>query len=261
MGIFDYVELSRELKERLGKYGRDNYQTKYMVEEGFIRVYHGVDKYRSLWSLLIWIELLVEPKPSHLDMEPLLRTVKLDDIGNVRLVDVSVALSTYIFNVEEVRERLGKLGFKGPKKRECEELRHITEELCVLHLRNGRAELEFLKAKDEKSPLGIKTLLRIKSGDVEVIVKPGVLIRVSSHTVSVERSKLVFQKVLEEEWSKEAVIANIKVDVEALIRHGGKAEGTLGIRSSMKLDPQSIREELVDKLVELVEDTAKKTLL
>ncbi len=265
MGVFDYVELGSELKERLGKYGGSNYQTKYMVEEGFIRVYNGFNKYYSLWRLHVWIELLVEPKPSKLDMEPILRTVRLDEIGSVKFVDVSVVLSTHIFDIDGIKKRIRELGFKGPEKRERVELRHVTERICTLYLRNGKVELERVKVKDDKTPLGIKTLIKIRGNNVEVMVEDsGTVIRINGSGIHVERQGLESQKILEEEWVKDIIIEDVKADARISIVYGVGVAGTtstMDIKGYMRLDYQTIREDLIDRLVELVENTAEKILL
>jgi len=139
MGIFDYVELSKELREKLGKYGGEGYQTKYSVKQGFITVYNGFNIYRVLWRLHVWIELLVEPsRPLH-EMEPFMNTVKLEEIGRVHSVEISVSLEACIFNSRDVEDRLEELGFVGP----IDSIDNVTEfihrEVGALNLENSRA--------------------------------------------------------------------------------------------------------------------------
>ncbi len=174
MGLFDYVKLGRELEEKLGRYGRGLYKTKYIVEEGFLRVYNSFTKRHSLWRLHVWIELLLEPNPQILGEEPLLRTVHLDELGKLRLVEASVTLNTRVYDVNLVAEKLGSLGFQGPVRRVHEETRIATEPLCSIH-HNGRVELELVRLEAGERPLGVKTFLKIKCGELEALVEPDLL--------------------------------------------------------------------------------------
>ncbi len=261
MGVFDYVVLSDELKERLGRYGEENYQTKYVIEGGFISVYNGFSTYRRLWSLLTWVELLVEPKPSDLLMEPLMMTVALEDIGVVRLVKVSTTLNSYVFNVEGIEDKLRGLGFSGPEVSEDEELRYVTEVLGSISLVNNKAELELVRVKDEDTFLGIRTVLRIRSGDAELSVSPNTTLRISGSEIIAERRKSVFEKVPVRTWSREHTIEDAKAVLEVRVKawRGTKAY-RLSIDGLLEVKPSHVSEELVDELVELTEDTAREVL-
>ena len=261
MGIFDYVVLSGGLKERLGRYGRDDYQTKYVIKGGFINIYKGFNVYRRLWGLLTWIELMVEPKPSDLLMEPLMRTVALEDVGVVRLVNVSTTLNSYVFNVEEVEDRLRVLGFREPEVGEDEELRHFTEVLGSIHLMNGKAELELVRVKDEEAFLGVRAVLRVRSGRAELSVSPNTTLRIDGSTILAETERTVVEKVSVKTWSKEFAVRGAEAVLKVRTRPSkGVATHTLSINGFMEVEPEHVSEELIDELVKLTEETAEKIL-
>lgn len=58
--------------------------------------------------------------------------------------------------------------------REFEEERFETrsEEVGSILLKDGKAELELLRVKDESASLGFKVLLKIRSGEAELTVEP-----------------------------------------------------------------------------------------
>ncbi len=136
--MFDTVRLGEELEGRLGRYGREEFQTKYVLEKGFITVYTGLEVNRRLWRILTWVELLVEPKLSNLDMEPCMRVVNLGDIGVAKSARVTVTLTSHLFNIEGIGGRLRELGFGGPEVEEVEEIEGFVDFRAASTLRMVR---------------------------------------------------------------------------------------------------------------------------
>ncbi len=263
MGIFDYVILGKELRERLGKYGDEGYQTKYKVKQGFITVYNGFDIYRVLWRIHVWIELLVEPSSPLPEIEPLMNTVKLEEIGKVHSVEISVSLEACIFNSRDVEDRLEEHGFAGPIDIIDNVSELIHREIGALNLEKNRAELELIKIRDENTPLGIKTLLRIRSGEFELIVKPNVTLHVYGDKIHVEAEKTVYKKIRIRKWRKELVFRDNKIVIEVSMRYDTTptAEAILYIKSHSEITPGQVDEKYIETMVKLVEDTAKEILL
>ena len=263
MGVFDYVVLSRELKERLGRFGEENYQTKYVLEGGFISVYNGFDTYRRLWELMTWIELLVEPKPSSIDMEPFLKTVKLEDIGVVRLVKVSTTLRTRIYDIRGIEEDLMRLGFKGPKLSEDSKLIHRYEELGRIYLQNNKAEIELTFIEDESSPYGIKSVIKVRSGDAELSIDNiNATFKIESRSIVATLKRMEFRKVKVSEWIKDVEIKGINAELKVRIKRESELseEADLSIKGYVEVSPSEVSEELINELIKLTEDTAKEVL-
>ena len=181
MGIFDTVRLGEELEERLGRYGKEEFQTKYVLEKGFITVYTGFEVNRRLWRLLVWVELLVKPRLSNLDMEPCMRVVNLGDIGVAKSAHVTVTLTSHLFNIEGVGGRLRELGFGGPEVEEVEEIEGFMDFLGSIYLKDGEATLKLERLRDENSPWGVRVVLKVRSGDAELSVCPEASLRVSGN--------------------------------------------------------------------------------
>ncbi len=263
MGVFDYVVLSKELKERLGRFGEENYQTKYLLEGSFISVYNGFDTHRRLWELITWIELLVEPKPSSIDMEPFLKTVKLEDIGVVRLVKVSTTLRTHIYDIRGIEEDLMRLGFKGPKLSEDNILSHRYEELGRIYLQNDKAEIELTSIEDESSPYGIKSVIKVRSGNAELSIDNiNVTFKIESRSIVATLERMEFRKIKVSEWVKNLKIKGINAELRVRIRREFELsrEADLNIEGYVEVIPSEVSEELVNELIKLTEDAAKEVL-
>ena len=177
MGIFDYVVLSERLRSKLDSYAGEPFQTKYRMVEGYIRVYNGVLRSFPAWRTSTWIELLVTPGP-RCPCEPCLNTVRLEEVGKVERIEISVSSSTRVYDAETVKSRLVGLGFKEAREFEEERFEKRSEEVGSILLKDGKAELELLGVKDESALLGFKVLLKIRSGEAELTVEPSASITV-----------------------------------------------------------------------------------
>jgi len=114
LGLFDYVKLPEQLTRRLGRYGSEDYQTKYEVIDGYLRVYNGFDTYRTFRIIDTWIELLIKPKSyDAVSKYPFMDLVKLDELGDVEGVEVTVTLYADIHDINAITKLLKDEGFKG----------------------------------------------------------------------------------------------------------------------------------------------------
>lgn len=261
MGIFDYVVLPEELARRLGRYGCENYQTKYGVEDGYVRVYNGFRFYRPFWETLVWVELLVRPKSVEVaSREPLLATVQLEELGIVEKVEVRVLLTTTIYGVEEIAKLLGELGFEGPRESEEEELEEDVNIVGSLSLEHP-VEVSVVRVKDESAPFGVKTLLRLRSRSYEITLPVSVMFRVSGRQLIIEKREHGWRKYRVEEWAKNLVLGGREVAVHAMISYRSTlAHGYHLTIEAKTLTEPDIGEADIDAIVEYVEDIPKQLL-
>ena len=261
MGIFDYVVLGEELRSKLGSYAEEPFQTKYRMVEGYIRVYNGVFRSFPAWRTSTWIKLLVTPGP-RCPCEPRLDTVKLEDIGKVERIEISVSLYARVYDAETVRDRLLKLGFNEAREFEEERFETRSEEVGSILLKDGKAELELLRVKDESALLGFKVLLKIRSGEAELTVEPSASITVGWGRITVERRVYETAKIPAKEWVKNMEVKGLSAEMKAQINFPPFSdEHYFELECQMKLKVDEVCEEIIKELEELTINTARNLLI
>lgn len=260
MGIFDYVRLSSDLKHRLGKYGAEDYQTKYVFDGEYVSVYSGFTERAPAWDLLTWVELLVKPGPKAAFMEPLMQTVDIGHIGEAEKATVKADLQACLYS-DEVGDVLEALGFKGPKESEETAYDRIREIVGRIALAGEEAVLKVERVKDEDALFGYRTYLSIRSCDTELHVPLSAILEVGGREITAIKEELVERKKEARIWRREHRIGGAEV-AERVKVGGGRwtTPHTLEIATEAVVAIDSVSESLINQIKEEVKGIARKIL-
>lgn len=261
MGIFDYVRLSEDLRKRLGKYGEREYQTKYIVEDGYIRVYDGFTERRPAWESLVWVELLVEPGPGAAFMEPLMRTVDIGEIGEVRGAYIMAEVRARLYD-GGVGDVLKAMGFEGPEEGEATTYERVRTELGRITVVGDEAVLRIERVRAENEPLGIRVVLRIRSGEAELAVPASVKLEVGGREITAVEEGLVDVRLKKLIWKRSRSIRGIRIaeSVEVVMDRIPAPPFDLRLVAEAEAGIEEASEELINEIRESVEGVARKIL-
>ena len=261
MGLFDYVRLPEQLAKRLGRYGNEDYQTKYEVIDGYLRVYNSFDTYRTFWTIDTWIELLIKPKSyDAISKYPFMDLVKLDELGEVEGVEVTVTLYADIHDINAITKLLKDEGFKGPKEYYEDILDTVDEVLMEIRLKD---EIKFSveSVKSDKEPLGAKLLFKIKSDDYEVSLPSDITMEVQGKVLRVYLRKFTKRKLKIIEWQREVTINDVRISTCVKIEHRDELVRSyrLIIEAKARIGTD-ISEDTINSINNYVEELAKSII-
>ncbi len=264
MGVFDYVRLSEDLKERLGRYGEEDYQTKYGLEEGYVSVYKLFDEYAPAWRLMTWVELLLEPGPGAEVMEPLLQTVDIGDIGTVRRARVEVSLSTCLYE-DNINDVLRGLGFDGPEEVEELAFRNRREVLGNIVIADGEAVLRVLRidrVPADNELVGSRLVLRIRSGDAELSIPLSAKLEIGGREITAVKEELVEKKIPLKVWRKNLKIGSVEVPVKVeVVRDALTPPYTAKVSAEAEAAIEEVDEALIEHLKSEIKEIALSLIL
>ncbi len=219
MGIFDTVILDDKTASLLGRYAGDkSFQTKYVVEDGRILVYDVVLSARLCCYISAKINLHVKPRsPDLLAEEPLMRTLRLDELGEADLVSVDVMATLDTSSLDLLDKALGEMGFKKIVDEEVENLNKIEKAIATIPWSNEDLPLIISRLKSPQPPThkqegeeedNISNLLRlarrprvsIVSDRVGVIVPYGAKLEVTASGLRVLLEEYIRVRKRRVEW-------------------------------------------------------------
>ncbi|GEM_PF-2049768 len=261
MGIFDYVRLSEDLKERLGRYGEEEYQTKYGLEEGYISVYNLFDEYAPAWRLMTWVELLLEPGPGAEVMEPLLQTVNIGDIGTVRRARVEISLSTCLYE-DNINDVLRGLGFDGPEEGEELAFKNRREVLGNIVMADDEAVLRIDRVPADNELVGSRLVLRIRSGDTELSIPLSAKLEIGGREITAVKEELVEKKIPLKVWRKNLKIGSVEVPIKVeVVRDSLTPPYTARIGAEAEASIEEVNEALIEHLKSEIKEIALSLIL
>ena len=245
----------------MGAYGREDYQTKYQVLDGYLRVYHGVTFNHILWETLVWIELLVKPKSEDVACRmPSLEHVKLEEIGVLKGVELKVTTSLNVYNRECLFRVLKEQEFKGPVEVEEENFTSEPEILGTLDL-GKPVTISLERIKDKSSPLGFKAVLRLKHEDYELNLEPDIDLLIRGREIMLRRERMEWVKVKAEEWTKNVKVDGVNVKITLRLSRRGYTEHTLHVEAKATITLENVSEEKINRIVAHIEDLVKTLAL
>jgi len=188
MGIFDTVEIPGHVKEKLGKYVPDSFQTKYVVTvDGLVDVYGTVSLSTALVPITVFITLLVKTKDGT-PKEPLLRTVKLEDIGVPVKASIEVSTHARVACPDALVDYMRRNGFVEDRKVEIDFNR---VERVILNARYREANIRFGEGR---------IVLRID--DTAHTIPLRYCLEICGNTVKVKEEKFIEEKYDAIVWQK-----------------------------------------------------------
>ena len=278
MGLFDEVVLDERMKSLLGLYAGDGvFQTKYQAtEDGYIRVYNfaGIGR-RICCSISVGVDLLVKPRDEYVCEEPLMRTLKLEELGVAEKLRATVSTRVYIDDYNGLVEILANNGFQRGETREGTDFTTFRRRIATIPLRETLVlKLRRVKASDilgrEEEPGEDKeedllellkkhrTLIYIDNGEFGIALPPGALIEVHAHSLEVSMEERRERAYKEEEWVKEEPGESGLLTMKVVIEHRFPTEARIEAIVTSKLDERV--KERVDKAVEKVSNLLSKIL-
>ena len=274
MGIYDEVVLDETTRKYLGKYAREGvFQTKYqMTEEGYIRAYDFlIIGEKICCSIMVDINLLIKPKPSFICEEPLLRKLKLEEIGTAEKVEATASTTIYFDNYQMLAELLEENGYKLEEKNKRYDYHRIKHNIARLPL-DEETHLILRKLKIEKNKTGKeeddeedllsllkrnRILILLDNGEYGVALPPGALIEVNLHTLEIYLEEEQKRPYMEEIWIKN----NEKeptLQEKIIIEHQYPENAKIEAKIVSKLDDKTM--ERIDEAVSAVSSIVSKIL-
>ena len=261
MGLFDYVKLPEQLARRLGRYGSEDYQTKYEVIDGYLRVYNGFDTYRTFWIIDTWIELLIKPKSyDAVSKYPFMDLVKLDELGDVEGIEVTITLYADIHDINAITKLLKDEGFKDPKEY-YEDIPDTVDEVLMEIRLNDEIRFSVESIESDKELLGAKLLFKIKSDDYEVSLPSDIIMEVQGRVLRVYLRKFTKRRFKIIEWQRKVIINNVRTSTCVKIEHKDELVRScrLIIEAKARVGPD-ISEGTINAINNYVEELARSII-
>lgn len=277
MGLFDEVVLDERTKSLLREYAGDGvFQTKYwMTEEGYIRAYNFVvARKRVCCPISLSIDLLVKPRTEFVCEEPLMRRLKLEEIGIAEMIQATASTIVYPSYYNDFAKLLTNEGFQLKETMERYDYRKVRRKFATIPLKqatslklkktrlNDLIEENDHESEHEGDLLSLlkkhRIVIYIDNGEYGIAVPPGAIIEVHLHSLDVYIEDMQKHPYKEEEWVKN-IQEETKLELKVIIRHQPPTEARIEATIVSELDGKV--KERIDQAVEAVSSLLSKTLM
>ncbi|MEB3779062.1 MAG: hypothetical protein GSR85_02350 [Desulfurococcales archaeon] len=277
MGLFDEVVLDERTKSLLREYAGDGvFQTKYwMTEEGYIRAYNFVvARKRVCCPISLSIDLLVKPRTEFVCEEPLMRRLKLEEIGIAEMIQATASTIVYPSYYNDLAKLLTNEGFQLKETMERYDYRRVRRKFATIPLKqttslklkktrlNDLIEENAHESEHEDDLFNLfkkhRIVIYIDNGEYGIAVPPGAIIEVHLHSLDVYIEDMQKHPYKEEEWVKN-IQEETKLELKVIIRRQPPTEARIEATIVSELDGKA--KERIDQAIEAVSSLLSKILM